>query len=196
MKDAPPHVTPAKSGISSARRSSRRGNQEGSITQLSDGRWQARLSLDDGTRKALYAKTRQEAARKLNAALQDRDLGLPVVGEKQTLGAFLTGWLETVQHSIRPSTWTRYAELVNLHLIPTLGRVPLAKLTPQQVERVYARKLEEAGGRVESHHGTSPTCSAASGTQHGGAPGTCSPKCERVDGAPSHGPSRKAGADS
>jgi len=40
----------------------KRGNNEGSIVKRSDGRWMARLTLPDGTRKTINAKTRQEAA--------------------------------------------------------------------------------------------------------------------------------------
>jgi hypothetical protein len=47
------------------KRKSKRGNGEGSISQLSDGRWQARATLPDGKRKAVYGATRAEAAAKL-----------------------------------------------------------------------------------------------------------------------------------
>ncbi len=43
----------------------KRGNNEGSISHRSDGRWMARMTLDDGTRKTFYGKTRQEVSRLL-----------------------------------------------------------------------------------------------------------------------------------
>src|SRR5690348_14355626 len=100
-------------GLSASRRrvamaTSKRGNGEGSITRLADGRWQGRLTLDSGKRKAFYGKTRQEAASKLTAALRDRDRGLPVTAEKQTVAQYLAVWLETIKPSIRPKTWRRY----------------------------------------------------------------------------------------
>jgi len=55
--------------------SKRRGNNEGSITKRPDGLWEARITLDNGKRKSIYAKTRQEAARRLAAAARDRDNG-------------------------------------------------------------------------------------------------------------------------
>jgi integrase len=119
---------------------SKRGNGEGSITRLADGRWQGRLTLDSGKRKAFYGKTRQEAASKLTAALRDRDRGLPVTAEKQTVAQYLAVWLETIKPSIRPKTWRRYAECVHLHLVPRLGKTPLSRLSVQQVEHFYARK--------------------------------------------------------
>lgn len=124
----------------------RRGNGEGSIT-LAKGkegkpnRWVARLTLPDGRWKALYGKTRQEAAQRLTAALRERDLGFPLVGEKQTVGKYLTSWLETTKHTVEASTWERYEGDMRLHLIPALGKVRLAALTPQQVQKLLADKL-------------------------------------------------------
>lgn len=43
---------------SKTRRSGKRGNGDGSVTQLSDGRWQARVTLEGGKRNAFYGKTR------------------------------------------------------------------------------------------------------------------------------------------
>ncbi|MCX6020329.1 MAG: hypothetical protein NTZ05_01100 [Chloroflexi bacterium] len=81
----------------------KRGNNEGSITQLADGRWQARVSLEGGKRKAFYGMTRAEASAKLKRALADQDKGLPVgLDERQTVGQFLIHWLEnTARPKIR-----------------------------------------------------------------------------------------------
>ena len=83
---------------------SKRANGEGSIWKRSDGRWEARVSLESGQRKAFYGKTRQDVARKLAAALKASQDGLPTVGERQTVRQYLKGWLESVQPSLRPKT--------------------------------------------------------------------------------------------
>jgi integrase len=131
---------------------SKRGNGEGSITQLTDGRWQARISLDGGARKALYGKTRAEVASKLTAALRDRDRGVPVLGEKQTVGTYLATWLDASKHRVKPRTYERYAELIAVHVTPSLGRVALAKLSPQHVQRLYTAKLDEGLSSTTVHH--------------------------------------------
>lgn len=74
----------------------RRANGEGSIHKRKDGRWAAALSLPGGKRHTLYGKTRQDVARKLTASLRDRELGLPVLPERQTVDQFFTRWLETI----------------------------------------------------------------------------------------------------
>lgn len=124
----------------------RRGNNEGSLTRLPDGRWQARLGLGyvNGTRvrKAFFGKTRQEAAGKLNRALADKERGLPVVPEKERVDTYLRKWLEdSVKPSVRPSTYTSYASYVHGHIIPGLGRRTLVQLTPQDVQRFLNAKL-------------------------------------------------------
>ncbi len=124
----------------------RRGNNEGSITRLPDGRWQARIGLGyvNGTRirKAFFGKTRQEAARKLNRALADRERGLPVVPERERVDTYLRRWLEdSVKPSVRASTYTSYASYVHGHLIPSLGSRTLVQLSPQDVQRFLNEKL-------------------------------------------------------
>lgn len=113
----------------------KRGNGEGSIYKRADGRWEARISLEGGERKALYGKTRAEAARKLTDALKAVSRGEPLVRERETVGQFLDDWLENfAKAKIRPSTFASYAHYVRRHLIPGLGVVRLARLTPHQVE--------------------------------------------------------------
>lgn len=125
------------------RSSTKHGNGEGNIRKRADGRWEARLNLPDGKRRSFYGETRQEVARRLAEALRDRNKGLPVVGEKLTVGQFLAEWLEAKRSTLgSPRTWDRYEEYVRLHLTPTLGRVRLAHLTPRHVEQLYAAKRE------------------------------------------------------
>ena len=58
----------------------KRGHNEGSISQLTDGRWQGRISVGykDGKpqRKAVYGKTRQEAAEKVTRLLANMQQGI------------------------------------------------------------------------------------------------------------------------
>jgi integrase len=131
---------------------SKRGNSEGSLTKRADGRWEARISLSDGTRKSFYAKTRQEAARRLAEAMRDRDRGLPITGERQTVAQFLSVWLETIRPTVGVGTWKRYEEIVRLHLIPAIGAHSLAKLSPQNVQALYAAKLEAGLSTTTVHH--------------------------------------------
>jgi len=120
----------------------RRSNHEGSITRRKDGRWVARVTLEGGKRKNLYAKTRQEAAKLLTAALRDRDVGLPLVGERQTVSQYLDSWLDAIEHSVKPRSHHSYAGVIRRDVTPTFGRIVLSKLTAQHVQCLYADKLK------------------------------------------------------
>lgn len=121
---------------------SRRANGEGSIYRRKNGGWTARISLTGGERKDFYGKTRQEVAAKLAAASERQRTGLPLVNERQTVGAYLQSWLQGVKTSARPKTYTTYEGLVRLHAEPKIGKVPLAKLTPQHLQDLYADRLD------------------------------------------------------
>ena len=119
---------------------SKRGNREGSIVQRSDGRYMARVTLPDGRRRAFYGKTRADAANKLQRAQTAIANGLPLAGERLTVGPFLEAWLnDSAAHKVRVKTFVRYQELVRLHIAPEIGRISLTKLTPQHVERMMLR---------------------------------------------------------
>jgi integrase len=123
----------------------RRGNREGSIRLRPDGRWEARISLPDGRRKSFFAKTRADAAKKMTEAAAERDKGIyTVTDDRQTLGNYLTQWLETQRPPIvKPRTWDRYELDIRLHITPALGRIRLTKLTAIQVQSFYAAKRAE-----------------------------------------------------
>src|SRR5215218_6047911 len=113
--------------------SRQRGNGEGSIYQRKDGRWVGSISLPGGRRKDFYGKTRKEVQAKLIAAQRDLQQGLPIPGEKLTVGQYLTDWLENCVKGPRaPRTYESYSSLIRLHVNPELGKVRLVALTPQQ----------------------------------------------------------------
>ena len=126
----------------------RRGRGEGSITKRNDGRWmaQADLGWQDGKRrrKTLYGRTKREVQEKLRETLHRQEHGLPPVPEQETVGAFLSRWLEISQGRVRRRTHERYGQIVRAHLLPGLARIRLAKLTPQDVAACL-RRIEAAG---------------------------------------------------
>jgi integrase len=132
----------------------KRANGEGHVRKRADGRWEAMVTLPAGKRKSFYRKTRAEASAALTIALRDLGQGMPIVAEKQTVGEYLTSWLDGAAYSLAPRSITRYRGHIEHTLQPALGRIRLAKLSPQQVQALYARKLEEgaAPGSVRQLH--------------------------------------------
>ena len=131
---------------------SKRTNREGTIVKRSDGRWTAALSLDGGKRKFFYGKTQQEVKDKLRAARRALDDGLPVSSDRQKVGHYLERWLQEVaEPTVRQSTYTRYRELLTLHVMPTLGHLPLVKLGPQDLNGLYGKLRRHLKPRTVGH---------------------------------------------
>jgi integrase len=80
-----------------------RGIGEGSVNKQRNGLWAATISMERDKRKYFYGKTRKEVQEKLAAALQEQKQGMLIATPHQTVGQFLTDWLEnTHKQSVRP----------------------------------------------------------------------------------------------
>jgi integrase len=132
--------------MAEATRRPRRVNGEGSVRRRPNGRWEARLAVVDAAgklhRHSFFAATRREAGQRLREALAQRDGGVIAPGARETVDRFLVTWLEGVKPRLRPRSWDRYEEHVRLHLVPTVGRVPLSRLSPGDVQRANAALLD------------------------------------------------------
>ena len=124
----------------------RRGNNEGSIYRRKDGYWVGQYGVQTAKgikQRYIYGKTRAAVAEKLTRALADRDGGLTYDAGNMTVGEHLNRWLnDSVRDTVRRRTWERYEQFVRVHLIPALGEIKLAKLTPAHVRGLYREKLD------------------------------------------------------
>src|SRR4051794_32134250 len=68
-------------------------------------------------------------------------------------GAVLDRWLvDVVQATTRPKTQRNYTQYVRNHLAPELGRIPLARLGPDDVQAMLNRKLAAGLSPRTVHH--------------------------------------------
>ena len=122
----------------------RRASGEGSIYRRRNGTWSAIATLPDGRRKHIYGKTRDQVRGKLAEILHALQNGSFTDARGKTLGDFLDQWLaDVVKPRVRAWTFTGYEVHVRRHIKPVLERVPLEKLSPQHVQHLLNRKLEE-----------------------------------------------------
>lgn len=124
----------------------KRGNHEGSVYQRGDGRWVGVVTVtsEGGSpgRKYFYGTTRAAVNDKVATAVHHLRRGVTPPNEKLTVGAYLDRWLtDAVQPSVKESTFHLYAKDVRLHIRPALANVPLARLTPAHLQRLYRDKL-------------------------------------------------------
>lgn len=127
----------------------RRANGEGSVYRRADGRWAGAYYVlrPDGGRERLtvYGRTRADASAKLAELVSKTAAGIPLAVKKWTVEAYAQHWLEdVVAGRLRPSTLSSYRGTLRLHIVPSLGRLPLRRVTPAHVRRLLSEKL--AGG--------------------------------------------------
>ncbi|WP_083731264.1 MULTISPECIES: site-specific integrase [Protofrankia] len=127
-----------------ARRGRRRSHGDGALFQrASDGLWVGRVDLGwiDGkrVRKTVYGKTEKECRSKLKEVQKAAELGVNVTAERRTVTVWLGEWMEIKRgDGTRPATLRTYRWLINTHIVPTIGRIQLDKLTPLDVRRLVA----------------------------------------------------------
>jgi integrase len=127
---------------------SKRGPHEGTISRRKNGLWQGALHLGyrDGKRlrKHFYARTRAEVVEKMALARADQLKGIALrTDERQTVGDYLTRWLANVEPKLRPRTHRGYALIVRRHLLPTLGRMQLTRLSRDDVRALLIAKRRD-----------------------------------------------------
>lgn len=138
--------------------SKRRAGGDGSITWDADAeRWVGRLPRDErGRRAKVKGRTKAEVRQKLNKRLREREEGLTTTAGNMTVRQFLEAWIrDTVEPGdLAGKTKQSYELTVRKHLVPGLGRVRLARLTPMHVQRFVNTELEAGKGRrtVQSSH--------------------------------------------
>lgn len=119
----------------------RRGHGEGSIFKRQDGRWVGQLDVgwtEGGQRKrrSFYGVTRAAVRDAMTEAINAQRQGLTVQSKDQTMATYLRTWLAGEVDDLRPSTHKRYAQFVNRDIIPAIGKISLAKLGVQDVQRM------------------------------------------------------------
>lgn len=124
----------------------RRGPNEGSIYERWDGRWagSVQIGYEDNrrVRKHVMGHSRAEVKDKMAALMRAHEEKRPIPDQREKLGPFLRRWLDEVaKPTLRVSTYDSYDDILKGHLIPGLGRVALAKLSPADVQTFLNAKL-------------------------------------------------------
>jgi len=117
----------------------RRGHNEGSLYKREDDRWAGVISVE-GKRRFVYGKTRQEAQRKMNAALRDLQAGLPITPERQNVEQFLRSSLDLIKPMIEEAPGYGIACTANCTSIRGLAGSNSMALTPQKVQGLHSNR--------------------------------------------------------
>lgn len=121
-----------------------RRRTSGSVRQRPSGRWQARVRDPVSGRLTsvgtFASKADADRAVAVSVADQSRAAWVDPARGRLLLSDYARAWLAERPH-LRPRTRELYEGLLRLHVLPALGTVELAKLTPSVVRRWYSAML-------------------------------------------------------
>lgn len=132
----------------------------GSIIKRSKNSYRIAVSLGkgpEGKYKQYFETVRgnkRQADNRLSELLTTLHNGTFVKPEKLTVADYLEQWLKDYAYpNLSPRTAEGYAGIVKGHLIPAFGKVHLAELRPDMIQRYYSDKLST--GRYDGKGGLS-----------------------------------------
>ncbi|MGB3926504.1 MAG: site-specific integrase [Caldicoprobacterales bacterium] len=118
------------------------------------GRWAGVVELGrdpvTGKRrqKWIYADTKKECEVLVAELIYKLESGTYFEPTKMSVAEYLRHWIKVHSPNLAKSTVDDYTGVIENHLIPELGNLPLAKLSPLHLQDLYKRKQEEYSGRT------------------------------------------------
>ena len=124
-------------------------------------RWMAILELgrdSEGKRRTRWKAFPTKSSARSWVAEQGERLRTAtyIPDSRQTLGSFLAEWLDAISTTVRPVTLDSYRRLMNTHVVPRIGMIPLQQLGAPHLNRLYAVMLTSGNTRGSSGGGLSP----------------------------------------
>ena len=122
----------------------RRKAGQGTLRLRKDGRWEGRVVIgydDNGKPKTknVTAKTKAACQEKLDALKHQVGIVTGKAAPDMTFGEWLELWYKTYSKPhIRLTTQLCYENRIYLHIIPSIGEIPLNKLTQNDLQKFYA----------------------------------------------------------
>lgn len=110
------------------------------------------LGRDPATGKRINAVrtvhgTVKDAQKVLRDLLEEKDSGRPVEMSKLSVGAYLDRWLKTsAEKRLDAETFKGYKKVLDLYVRPTLGALPLKRLTGLHIQELYNDLAEDTLG--------------------------------------------------
>ena len=118
----------------------------GSIRKRGKQSWELTIDLGHdakGKRRRKFVTlkgSKANADKKLRELLSAYDKGIPLITDKVTLSQWMSKWLaEYVVPNRRQMTKERYERAIKRHVLPELGQIQLAQLTPSHIQALEAK---------------------------------------------------------
>ena len=136
--------------------SKRRKQGEGTLRKRADGRWEARVVIGYDEKgnpitKNVTAMEKGECLEKLEQ-LKEK-CGVQLTGKvkaEMAFGDWLDFWYQQyAKQTLRPTTQSGYENMIYNHIIPDIGKIPLNKLTQNDLQQFYTR-LKNGGRQIRT----------------------------------------------
>ena len=117
------------------------------------GKWAFLVSTEPdiltGERKRQYRGDFETEEAAWTAAIKTKsemEEGRHLRPSRRTIGQFLTEWLASIEHSVKPTTYANYVDNVNAYIVPVIGHRRLQEITVPVLNAFY-RNLLQSGRR-------------------------------------------------
>ena len=134
----------------------RRVKGEGSIRKRSDGRWEGRhwVINVDGSKSliSVYGKTKIEAASLLRVSIQKFDNRKAAKNNNMTISQCYQMWIDnSVENYLQPTTVELYQRAYKNYILPLIGKTPVQKICPTDVQNLVNRVFRKSGSARQAH---------------------------------------------
>ena len=139
----------------------RRAHGDGGIDERRPGRWRLRWRVNGKRYAKAFHGSLTEARKELRRLIKSADDGQHVAPDKVTLTAWVDRWIALLRRGddagkrkrglVNARTLERYEELLRLHVVPTLGKRPLQRIAPTEIDELYTALETRLSTRTVHH---------------------------------------------
>ena len=136
--------------------SKKRKQGEGTLRKRADGRWEARVVIGYDEKGLPITKnvTAMEKGKCLEKLEQLKEkCGVQLTGKvkaEMAFGDWLDFWYQQyAKQTLRPTTQSGYENMIYNHIITDIGKIPLNKLTQNDLQQFYTR-LKNGGRQIRT----------------------------------------------
>lgn len=128
---------------------SKRDYGSGSISQMQNGKWTARIDCGygiDGKRKikAFYGKTKSEVRKKLTEFRNEKEDYSQNNAYKMYLSDYMMNWLTTVKKVVlKPTSYDRLRLTIESNVIPSIGHLQMGAVQSQDIQKMLADMMDD-----------------------------------------------------
>jgi integrase len=138
----------------------RRNYGDGGIDARGPDHWRLRWRVDGRRFTKSFHGSISDARRELRRLIKSADDGQHIAPDKVTLAAWVERWIALQRRGdadqarrglVNARTLERYEELLRLHVVPVLGKRPVQRIAPTEIDELYTALETRLSTRTVHH---------------------------------------------